>query len=50
MQGAPELNGVKGRLVRFDPNKLRWQVELGDGHSAKAVKPQNLKLLVPEPS
>ena len=28
----PELNGVRGRVVRYIPGKDRWEVKLNDGH------------------
>ena len=38
----PELNGVRGRLVRHIPGKDRWEVKLNDGHGKVALKIENL--------
>ena len=42
----PELNGVRGRVVRYIPGKDRWEVKLNDGHGkASLLKVANLRVL-----
>ena len=42
----PELNGVRGRVVRHIPGKDRWLVKLNDGHGkASLLKAANLRVL-----
>ena len=42
----PELNGVRGRVVRYIPGKDRWEVKLNDGHGkASLLKAANLRVL-----
>ena len=38
----PELNGVRGKVLRHIPAKGRWEVELSDGHGVVALKPGNI--------
>ena len=38
----PELNGVRGRVVRHIPGKDRWEVKLNDGHGKATAKAENL--------
>jgi len=44
----PELNGVRGRVVRHIPGKDRWEVELSDGHGKvnhnATLKAENMRL------
>ena len=41
----PELNGVRGRVVRYIPGKERWEVRLNDGHGkVSLLKPANLRV------
>ena len=39
----PELNGVRGRVVRHIPGKERWEVKLNDGHGKMSLKDGNLR-------
>ena len=39
----PELNGVRGRVVRYIPGKDRWEVKLNDGHGKATLKALNLR-------
>ena len=42
----PELNGVRGRVVRYIPGKDRWEVKLNDGHGkASLLNAANLRVL-----
>ena len=42
----PELNGVRGRVVRYIPGKDRWEVKLNDGHGKiSLLKAANLLVL-----
>lgn len=41
LHAMPELNGRPGRLLTFDLNQLRWQVDI-EGAGVKALKPVNL--------
>ena len=42
----PELNGVRGVVVRYIPGKDRWEVKLNDGHGkASLLKAANLRVL-----
>ena len=42
----PELNGVRGRVVRHIPGKDRWLVKLNDGHGeASLLKAENMRIL-----
>ena len=41
----PELNGVRGRVVRHIPGKDRWEVKLNDGHGKASLKVANLRLV-----
>ena len=41
----PELNGVRGRVVRYIPGKDRWLVELNDGHGKARLKELNMHLV-----
>merc|ERR1712070_1032971 len=38
----PELNGVRGRVVRHIPGNDRWLVKLNDGHGKASLKPENM--------
>ncbi|CAE8607846.1 unnamed protein product, partial [Polarella glacialis] len=40
LKGAPELNGKQGKLLKFNSQSLRWQVEV-DGIT-KSLSPSNL--------
>ena len=40
----PELNGVRGRVVRYIPGKNRWLVKLNDGHGKATVKAENMRI------
>ena len=40
----PELNGVRGRVVRHIPGKNRWEVKLNDGHGKATVKAENMRI------
>ena len=39
----PELNGVRGRVVRHIPSKDRWLVKLNDGHGEASLKAENMR-------
>ena len=39
----PELNGVRGRVVRYISDKDRWLVELNDGHGKASLKAENMR-------
>ena len=41
----PELNGVRGRVVRHIPGKDRWLVKLNDGHGKATVKAENMRII-----
>ena len=41
----PELNGVRGRVVRHIPGKDRWEVELNGGHGKATVKAENMRIM-----
>ena len=41
----PELNGVRGRVVRHITAKDRWEVKLRDGHGKATVKSENMRIL-----
>ena len=41
----PELNGVRGRVVRRIPGTDRWQVKLKDGHGKASLKVVNLRVV-----
>ena len=41
----PELNGVRGRVVRHIPGKDRWEVKLNDGHGEASLKAENMRIL-----
>ena len=40
----PELNGVRGRVVRHIPGKDRWLVKLNDGHGKASLKAENMRV------
>merc|ERR1712194_90391 len=42
IKAMPQLNGKRGKLLRFDGASLRWQVEIEDGLGTRALKPDNL--------
>ena len=42
---GPELNGVRGRVVRHIPSKNRWQVKLKYGHGKASLRTENLMVL-----
>lgn len=48
LQKAKELNGMSGRLDRWDASSSRWDVRLPDG-DVKAIKPENLMLQAHDP-
>ena len=39
----PELNGVRGRVVRYISDKDWWLVELNDGHGKASLKAENMR-------
>ena len=41
----PELNGVRGRVVRHIPGKDRWLVKLNDGHGKASLKAENMRIM-----
>ena len=41
----PEMNGVKGRVVRHIPSKDRWEVKLNNGHGKATLKAVNLRVV-----
>ena len=41
----PELNGVKGRVVRHIPGKDRWEVKLNDRHGKASLKAENMRVI-----
>ena len=41
----PELNGVRGRVVRHIPGKDRWLVKLNDGHGKASLKAENMRII-----
>ena len=41
----PELNGVRGRVVRRIPGTDRWEVKLKDGHGKASLKVVNLRFV-----
>ena len=41
----PELNGVRGRVVRHIPGKDRWEVKLNDGHGKASLKAENMRII-----
>ena len=41
----PELNGVRGRVVRHIPGRDRWEVKLNDGHGKATVKAVDLRVI-----
>ena len=41
----PELNGVRGRVVRHIPGKDRWLVKLNDGHGKASLKAENMRVI-----
>lgn len=45
LRAAPSLNGQRGTLLFFDPQALRWRVQLGGALGRKALKPENLIFL-----
>ena len=42
----PELNGVRGRVVRYIPGKDLWEVELKNGHGRSSLKAENMRVVV----
>ena len=40
----PELNGVRGRVVRYISSKDSWEVELTGGHGKASLKAANLRI------
>ena len=40
----PELNGVRGRVVRHIPDKDRWLVKLTGGHGKASLKAENMRV------
>mmetsp|Transcript_21722 Transcript_21722/g.43975 ORF Transcript_21722/g.43975 Transcript_21722/m.43975 type:complete len:103 (-) Transcript_21722:104-412(-) len=42
LRSAPELNGKRAKLVAWNSQSLRWQVELEDDGGSKALNPTNL--------
>ena len=40
----PQLNGVRGTIMRHIPAKDRWEVELNDGHGKVSLKALNMRL------
>merc|ERR1712137_111449 len=44
LKGAAELNGRRGRLLRFDMASGRWEVKVV-GAGGKKLKPENVRLL-----
>ena len=41
----PELNRVRGRVVRYIFSKDQWEVKLNDGHGKATVKAENLRII-----
>ena len=41
----PELNGVRGRVVRHIPDKDRWLVKLTGGHGKASLKAENMRII-----
>ena len=41
----PELNGVRGRVVRYIPGKDRWLVKLNNERGEASLKAMNLRLV-----
>ena len=41
----PELNEVRGRVVRYIPGKDRWLVKLNDGHGKASLKTENMRII-----
>ena len=41
----PELNGVRGRVVRHIPSKDRWEVKLNDGHGKATLNAVNMQIM-----
>ena len=41
----PELNGVRGRVVRHIPGKDRWEVKLKDGHGKASLNAANMRVV-----
>ena len=41
----PELNGVRGRMLRHIPDKDRWKVKLNGGQCIAALKRENFILI-----
>jgi hypothetical protein len=48
LKGAQELNGICGRLRKFDVNGERWEVDVR-GHGIKRLKEENLNNKPPKP-
>lgn len=44
LTNAPHLNRVQGVLKNFDPQAVRWHVELPSSQDLVAVKPENLRV------
>jgi len=42
LKGMPELNGRRGKLVTFNSQSLRWNVDIEGGAGTKALNPANL--------
>eukprot|EP00747_Dinoflagellata_sp_TGD_P185983 gnl/TRDRNA2_/TRDRNA2_42784_c0_seq1.p1 gnl/TRDRNA2_/TRDRNA2_42784_c0~~gnl/TRDRNA2_/TRDRNA2_42784_c0_seq1.p1 ORF type:complete len:260 (-),score=67.53 gnl/TRDRNA2_/TRDRNA2_42784_c0_seq1:127-849(-) len=43
LQARPELNGLVGKIVSFDEERSRWQIELDNGGGQKLFKANNLE-------
>ena len=41
----PELNGVRGKVVRHISDKDRWEVVLNNGYGIAALKTVNLHVM-----
>eukprot|EP00928_Gymnodinium_smaydae_P080926 TRINITY_DN64527_c0_g1_i1.p1 TRINITY_DN64527_c0_g1~~TRINITY_DN64527_c0_g1_i1.p1 ORF type:complete len:610 (-),score=68.30 TRINITY_DN64527_c0_g1_i1:17-1846(-) len=49
LQTRPELNGIEGKLIRWEPSRERWLVKLDNGLGEKSINPRNLRVLQPQP-
>ena len=45
LMNRPELNGVRGRVVRHIPGKDRWLVKLNDDHGEASLKAENMRIM-----
>jgi hypothetical protein len=47
LKNSPELNGRKGKLLKFDASRGRWTVQFVSSGQLNLLKPENLKISSP---